>query len=73
MNNLDIWKDGPSDSEFIVEFVDGEIHYYRHIQGVLEVFVRVGSVIFVWTKSKFESTDEVVNSGEWGIKHIHFK
>lgn len=30
-NKINIWSDAPEGTEFIVEFDDGEIHYYKTI------------------------------------------
>lgn len=80
MSETDVWKDAPEGTEFIVEFTDGEIHYYKNYNGLLMVCVPstydevfIGNEVCWWKGSMFDSLQELMDRNEEGRKQIHHK
>lgn len=79
-SKVGIWKDAPEGTEFIVEFDDGEIHYYKTIYDDLMVCTpstvdeeSLAGEVVCWRKSAFDDFDELYLEGEEGRKEIHLK
>lgn len=74
MSEVDIWKDAPEGSEFIVEFTDGELYYYKTEFDTLFVCTPYinGSI---WRESMFGSLDGLLEDSEEAKdrKQIHHK
>lgn len=80
MTDTNIWKDAPEGTEFIVEFNDGEVHYYKTIYSDLMVCTplsfdeeSLSGEVVGWRKSHFDNFDELYLEGESGRKEIHHK
>ena len=72
MGEIDVWKDAPEGTEFIVEFTDGEIHYYKTVGITLCVCTNYDG-IYEWKPSYFEDLPDLIRNDEEGRKQIHHK
>lgn len=72
MSGIDVWKDAPEGTEFIVEFTDGEIHYYKTVGVTLCVCTNYNR-LFAWKCSYFEDLNDLIHNNEYGRKQIHHK
>lgn len=79
-NKVGIWKDAPEGTEFIIEFNDGEIYYYKTIYDDLMVCTpkifdeeSLSGEISGWRKSSFYNFEDLYLECEEGRKEIHFK
>ncbi|QYW06065.1 hypothetical protein KASIA_p021 [Shewanella phage vB_SspS_KASIA] len=74
MIETDVWKDAPEGTEFVIQYTDGCLMYYKvNIKGVFVFYLDTCGNQYPWSESCYKSIEELLSSMHSKIGTMHRK